>query len=71
MTVTNEETPPSFLETRCLQQLTEENMINYSKTATVIGKDFYMDDILTGTDSVEKLIQLKKRCNINSTIREA
>ncbi|XP_055543764.1 uncharacterized protein LOC129729277 [Wyeomyia smithii] len=48
-----------FAATRCLQQLAIENEERYPEASNVIKTDFYMDDVLTGHDDPERLIQTK------------
>ncbi|XP_058827028.1 uncharacterized protein LOC131687009 [Topomyia yanbarensis] len=49
-----------FLATRVLQQLAEDENEHYPLAASVIQKDLYMDDLLTGRDDLE---ELKILCN--------
>lgn len=49
-----------FAATRCLRQLAIEYENRYPHTCQVIIMDFYMDDVLTGDDEPEKLIETKE-----------
>jgi hypothetical protein len=48
-----------FLAVRCLQQLAHENKNDYPSASNVILNDFYIDDLLTGSDSKEKLLTIR------------
>ncbi|XP_077290162.1 uncharacterized protein LOC143913982 [Arctopsyche grandis] len=50
-----------FLATRCLNQLAEENRNKYPIASKVIERDFYVDDLLTGTNTIEagKLLKVQ------------
>lgn len=49
-----------FAAARCLRQLSLEYEDQYPHTSQVIIMDFYMDDVLTGDDELEKLIRTKE-----------
>lgn len=55
--------PASFIATRCLKELALQNSTKYPEAAKIIQQDFYMDDLLTGADSIEKLIILRDQIN--------
>ncbi|XP_025831267.1 uncharacterized protein LOC112904716 [Agrilus planipennis] len=48
----------SFLSTRCLKQLAIENRETYKNASQVIENDFYVDDLLTGCESIEQASEL-------------
>ncbi|XP_011171522.2 uncharacterized protein LOC105204159 [Solenopsis invicta] len=48
-----------FLAVRCLHQLACECQSESPRTSEVILKDFYMDDLITGTDDAEELKKIK------------
>jgi hypothetical protein len=48
-----------FLAVRSLQQLAHENIQNYPLASKIILRDFYMDDLLTGTNSLNEAIQIR------------
>lgn len=60
VTVTYGTKPASFLAVRCLQQLTEIEKANFPVAAEVARRDFYMDGLLIGANSVHDMIQLKR-----------
>lgn len=49
----------SFLATRTLKQLAEDGRKKFPTAAQVIKEDFYMDDVSSGSHSVESTIQLQ------------
>ncbi|KYM93800.1 hypothetical protein ALC62_15589 [Cyphomyrmex costatus] len=59
LTVTYGTKPASFLAVRCLHQLAELEKDRFPKAAEVITKDFYMDDLLTGGNTVQEIRELK------------
>lgn len=67
-TVTYGTVPASFLATGCLHKLAEQEQANYPSAATVIKNDFYMDDLLTGSNTISDAILL--RDNIISILRK-
>jgi len=50
-TVTYGTASAPFLAMRCLRQLGNENLDEYPVSANVILQDFYMDDVISGSDS--------------------
>jgi len=62
-TVTYGTTPASFLATQCLVSLAEEERLNFPQAARAILHDFYMDDLMTGADTIEKCAKLQKEIN--------
>lgn len=59
-TVTYGTSSASFLATRCLKQVAIDNVNNFPLESNIIMTDFYMDDLLTGSDDCESLIQIRK-----------
>jgi hypothetical protein len=57
-TVTYGTSAAPFLATRCLKTLVEDNTDNHPKAAQVLRNDFYVDDLLSGTSTLEEAIQL-------------
>lgn len=49
-----------FLATRCLKQLALDEQVKFPSASAVTLKDFYMDDLMTGTDTIEQAIALQK-----------
>ena len=58
-TVTYGTTSAPFLATRCLKEIALENQSNYPAEAQIIAHDFYVDDLITGHENIEKLKQYK------------
>lgn len=58
-TVTYGTSSVSFLATRVLKQLAEEHQNEHPKVCDVIRNNFYMDDLLTGTETIEELLNMK------------
>ncbi|KAB0790111.1 hypothetical protein PPYR_15568, partial [Photinus pyralis] len=67
-TVTYGTAPASFLATRCLRQLANENKIKYEHACRVITDDFYIDDLITGGQDVAEVVAL--RLQITSILRQ-
>lgn len=59
LTVTYGISPASFLATRCLLYLVTEESRDYPQAATAVARDFYVDDLLTGADSLEEARTLR------------
>lgn len=57
-TITYGTSTAPFLATRCLKELALVEGNSYPKAKEVLEKDFYMDDVLTGTRTKEQAIQL-------------
>lgn len=49
-----------YLATKCLQRLAKENEVKYPKASEVLKKDFYMDDLLSGANSIEEAQKLQR-----------
>ena len=49
-----------FLATRCLLQLACDGQQTHPRAADVIKQDFYVDDLLTGVDTIDDAIQLQR-----------
>lgn len=50
----------ALLATRCLYQLALENDNNYPLASNTIKNDFYVDDLLTGSNSISELLRIQK-----------
>ncbi|XP_017797012.1 PREDICTED: uncharacterized protein LOC108578234 [Habropoda laboriosa] len=50
-----------FLAVRCLQQLASDERTSYPLAANTIENDFYMDDLLTGTRTLDDAIKLREQ----------
>jgi hypothetical protein len=48
-----------FLAIRCLKQLASDIQENHPILSEIINRDFYMDDLLTGSDSLDEALQIK------------
>ncbi|XP_063924727.1 uncharacterized protein LOC135138680 [Zophobas morio] len=59
LTLTYGTKPASFIATRCLKELADQNQARYPIASEIIRRDFYMDDLLTGADSIEDLTEIK------------
>nr|XP_046478563.1 uncharacterized protein LOC124217212 [Neodiprion pinetum] len=59
-TVTYGTAPAPFLAMRCLRQLAAEDS-KYPQAAKTIEEDFYMDDVLTGAETIEKAVSLQQQ----------
>jgi len=62
-TVTYGTTPASFLATQCLINLAEETKQQYPQASKSILHDFYMDDLMTGADTIEECSKLQREIN--------
>ncbi|XP_033229546.1 uncharacterized protein LOC117181086 [Belonocnema kinseyi] len=58
-TVTYGTASAPFLASRALRQIGEENKENYPSASQVVMRDFYVDDLLTGANTVEEARKLK------------
>ncbi|XP_070163514.1 uncharacterized protein [Polyergus mexicanus] len=59
-TVTYGMASSSFLAIRCMQEVARQMSQEYPEAAEVISKDFYVDDLLTGADTVDNLLRIKQ-----------
>jgi hypothetical protein len=59
-TVTYGTAPASFKATRCLNQLSSEEASSYPLAAEVISRDVYVDDLVTGSDSLSEARRLQE-----------
>lgn len=57
-TVTYGTASAPFLAVRCLKQLGDENVVEYPRASKAILEDFYVDDFISGADTVEEANQL-------------
>lgn len=48
----------SFLATRCLQQITKENLSVFPLALEIIRRDFKVDNLLTGVDNLDRQFSL-------------
>ncbi|KAK9729045.1 Phosphotyrosine interaction domain (PTB/PID) [Popillia japonica] len=68
-TVTYGAAPASFLAVRALHQAAIEAASSYPEASRVIIEDFYMDDLISGADTIEQARTLKLQ--IKEVFREA
>lgn len=47
--------PASFIATRCLKEISNHVRLSDQHLAEVISSDFYMDDLITGSDNIDEL----------------
>ena len=59
LTLTYGTKPASFIATRCLSELSSLNSENYPRASHIIKNNLYMDDVLTGANSIPELIQIR------------
>jgi len=59
LTVTYETSSASFLAIRALRTLAEDNANRYPRVSQIALRDFYMDDLVTGADSLEETLSVK------------
>jgi hypothetical protein len=60
-TVTYGTASAPYLATKCLQQLAIDEQHNFPLASPAILKDFYVDDLLTGTNTISKSIELRNQ----------
>lgn len=60
-TVTYGTSAASFLAIRALRQLAYDNINQYPQAAEIILRDFYVDDLLSGADSIEEALTIQKQ----------
>jgi hypothetical protein len=53
--------PASFIATRCLVELAVQNQNVNPLASAIIKRDFYMDDLLTGADTISELSTIPER----------
>lgn len=63
-TVTYGTTSAPFLAARTLQQLAVDEQNNFPLASTVLKRDFYVDDLMTGTETVEEGVKLQKELSL-------
>ncbi|XP_070144876.1 uncharacterized protein [Drosophila kikkawai] len=62
-TVTYGTTSAPFLATKCLDYLAEKTKRNLPLGAAVVKHDFYVDDCLTGANSIPEAVQIQQELN--------
>jgi hypothetical protein len=59
-TVTYGTSSAPFLATRCLKQLAEDEGERFPRAAEVVTRDFYIDDLISGTENADDAFQLQE-----------
>ncbi|XP_011699812.1 PREDICTED: uncharacterized protein LOC105457069 [Wasmannia auropunctata] len=59
LTLTYGTASASFVATKVIQKLAERSAHQFPKGSVVAGKDFYMDDLLTGANSKTEIIEIR------------
>jgi hypothetical protein len=59
-TVTCGTSSAPFLATRCLKKLADDNEQQYPRAVQVLSTHFYVDDLLSGTSTIEDAINVQK-----------
>jgi len=59
LTVTYGTKPASFLAVKCLQKLVELERERFPVTAKAVLTDFYMDDLISGSETIQGIEELK------------
>ena len=59
-TVTYGTSSAPFLATRCLKKLADDIKCQYPRTAKVLSSDFYVDELLSGTSTIEDAIKVQQ-----------
>jgi len=59
LTLTYGTAPASFLATKVIQQLADLEENQFPKGAVVARRDFYMDDLITGANSLEETLAIR------------
>jgi len=49
------------LSTRCLKKLAEDEGHNFPAAKIALLKDFYIDDLVTGANSIESAIEIREQ----------
>jgi len=53
-----------YLATRCLKKLADDNKCQHPRAAHMLSNDFYFDDLLSGTTTIEDAIMCKKKYHL-------
>ena len=59
-TVTYGNPSAPYLATRCLKKLADNNKCQHPKAAHMLSNDFYVDDLLSGTSTIEDAIKVQQ-----------
>ena len=61
LTVTYGTSSASFLAIRALRKLAEDSADCYPRALQIALRDFYVDDLVTGADSIDEALSIKKK----------
>jgi len=59
-TVTYGTSSASYLSTRCLKKLADDNKCQHTRAGQMLSNDFYFDDLVTGTSTIEDAIKVQQ-----------
>ena len=59
-TITYGTTSAPFLATRCLEQLIQDEAVNYPEASQMARNGFYVDDLFTGNDDVDTALSFQQ-----------
>ncbi|XP_033150744.1 uncharacterized protein LOC108603731 isoform X1 [Drosophila busckii] len=60
-TVTYGTKPAAFLAIRAMQQLSYDEEDNFPLASKIVRRDFYVDDLISGGDSIEDVVQIRQQ----------
>ena len=60
LTVTYSTSSASFLAIRALRKLAEDSMDCSPRASQIVLRDFYVDNLVTGADSIDEALSIKK-----------
>lgn len=60
-TVTYGTKPAAFLAIRAMQQLASDEESNYPLGANIVRRDFYVDDMISGGDTVDEVLKIRQQ----------
>lgn len=63
-TVTYGTTSAPYLAVKTLQQLAKDEQHNYPEASNIVLNDFYVDDLLTGANTIQECIVLRKEIDM-------
>jgi len=66
-TVTYGTSSVPYLATRCLKKIADDNRYQYPRSAHVLSNDFYIDDLLSGTTTIEDAIKVQQEISLLQT----
>ncbi|CAI6373542.1 unnamed protein product [Macrosiphum euphorbiae] len=63
-TVTYGTTSASFMATQCVASLAEAEKLRFPKAVKAIRRDFYMDDLMTGAETIDECKMLQSQISM-------